>query len=249
MGEVVEPRRGVGNLPLAIVLDHRDGVRRREAFDQLPGNARDQALVGFDDQIHAGQGRRNFRIQQMALRAFDVAQHQHPLVGIGRKICRFEQRTDADAVTNAVLGCQRSAGFLRLGVEIEGPHAGMRHPPRHPHRVIAFGTANVEDGRVVRLDGLLDVGQQRLLVAAKQLGDVAAFGRLRQEIQAFQRPGHHHGALLLQHRVLDQHAAPLRQQAQDTVEVSDFFDAGFSETINEALPDIRVESHLIARFE
>ncbi|NDC36303.1 MAG: hypothetical protein EBZ51_13250, partial [Synechococcaceae bacterium WB9_2_112] len=58
-----------------------------------------------------------------------------------------------------------------------------------------------------------------MFVAAQQFGNVAALGRLGQEVQPLERALPHGGAVLLKHRVLDEHAAPFGEQAQCVVEL------------------------------
>ena len=243
MGEVVEPLRGVLKLTLAIIVHQGDRVRCGETFDQRVRDARQQAFVGFDDQIHARQRRCGFGVQQVFLGAFDVAQHQHRLVPISGEVFRLEQGADGDPFGYTVLRRQGRTGFLGFGVEVEGQDLGVGHPPGHAHRVVALGAADVEDDRVIGLDGLFDVGQERLLVAAQQFGDVAAFGRLRQEVHALERALHHRRALLLQQRVLDQHAAPLGEQAQGVVELGGFVAGRLGQQGLQLLADVGVEAH------
>jgi hypothetical protein len=102
---------------------------------------------------------------------------------------------------------------------------------------------------VVRLDaypggGRLNVGLQRLLVAAEQLGDVAAFGRLGQELRTLQRPLHHHGAVQLQQGVMDQHTAPFAQQAQGIVQLGSAVCCVLLQLSPQLILDAAVMSHL-----
>ncbi len=213
MRQVVEPGWCVFYLALAIVFDYSDVVCSGESFDELLGDAGYQAFVGLNYQVHASQCGGVFGIEQVFLRAFDVAQHQDFLVGIGSKVFRIEQGPNADAIGNGILLGKCRTDFLGLGIQIKCHHFGFRHPSGHPHSVIAFGTADIEEGRVVGLDRCLNVWLQGLLIAAEEFCDVAAFCGLRQKVQALEWAAHDDRALLLQECVLDQDAAPFGEQA------------------------------------
>lgn len=94
-GQVVEPGRGVLQLALAVVLYHGDGVTGLEASDDLLGEAGDQALVAFDDDVHALQGRGLLRVQQVALGAFDATEQQDFLIGVAGEVFGREERPES----------------------------------------------------------------------------------------------------------------------------------------------------------
>ena len=175
--------------------------------------------MGLDDQVHAAQRRRGLRVQQLPLGALDVAQHQRLASGVGGEVVRREPRPHPHAVGDAAPGRQLAAGPLRRRVDVERIHPRVRHPPRHPDRVVALGAADVDDDRIGGPDGLLDERLQRLFVAADQLRDVAAMGRPRQKVHALERTRPDPRAVVLLDRVLDERAAPLAEQAQRDVEL------------------------------
>ena len=77
MRQIVEPIRGLVQLPLPIVLHQRDVVCGFEAVDQQLRDAGNQALVALDNDVHALEGRSKFRIKQLTFSALDVAHQKH----------------------------------------------------------------------------------------------------------------------------------------------------------------------------
>ncbi len=115
MTELAQKRRQKRIVPTTV--QNLDLMRCCEPLrDHVAGVSKGAPRVQFDHQVHAGQGRRGTRIQQLGFAPFDVAPDQH-LAGKPGKVLDPEQFGDLDL--DAVLRGNRATALPRVRIEVE----------------------------------------------------------------------------------------------------------------------------------
>jgi hypothetical protein len=113
---------------------------------------------------------------------------------------------------------RRLTGFLGVGIDIVGQHPDGGEETLDADGIVAFGTTDIENRRVVRLKQGVQEWMKLRLIAAEEFGNMASFGRLFDKLHSREGSVDNLGATLLHQGILDERTAVFGEQSQGVVE-------------------------------